>query len=254
MAMMTSLLRADIMATGKEEEKKTERTTPQLDFGDKAGSPQWCQNSDLELIFIFRKRVKFIGAKSGSEIMLFPARNTCEESSLDTEDTYVRKLFVIPQQLVSKLSLLGLNTPLCKWILDFLTERPQLNIHHIEHKQRKYDDDDQRQKLKQRANVKFQVKLSKSATETFDIRRCCNESFKVFWGHVQGRTTLEDDGRSKSPSTSSTSENVKTVQQFVHDDRQRTIHMISLPLPHPTYTPDLTPADFALFTNVHQTP
>ncbi|KAI5607947.1 hypothetical protein C0J50_9724, partial [Silurus asotus] len=32
---------------------------------------------------------------------------------------------IIPQHLIEKLSLLGLNTPLCNWILDFLTERPQ---------------------------------------------------------------------------------------------------------------------------------
>ncbi|KAF3694328.1 hypothetical protein EXN66_Car010004 [Channa argus] len=32
---------------------------------------------------------------------------------------------IIPQQLIEKLSLLGLNTSLCNWILDFLMERPQ---------------------------------------------------------------------------------------------------------------------------------
>ena len=32
---------------------------------------------------------------------------------------------IIPQQLTRKLSLLGLNTSLCNWILDFLTGRPQ---------------------------------------------------------------------------------------------------------------------------------
>ncbi|KAL6464558.1 hypothetical protein MHYP_G00268750 [Metynnis hypsauchen] len=35
---------------------------------------------------------------------------------------------IIPQQLVEKLSLLGLNTFLCNWVLDFLTERPQDRI------------------------------------------------------------------------------------------------------------------------------
>ncbi|KAK3574434.1 hypothetical protein QTP86_006600 [Hemibagrus guttatus] len=33
---------------------------------------------------------------------------------------------IIPQHLIEKLSLLGLNTSLCNWILDFLTGRPQL--------------------------------------------------------------------------------------------------------------------------------
>ncbi|KAI5621838.1 gastrula zinc finger protein XlCGF28.1-like [Silurus asotus] len=32
---------------------------------------------------------------------------------------------IIPQHLIEKLNLLGLNTSLCNWILDFLTERPQ---------------------------------------------------------------------------------------------------------------------------------
>ncbi|XP_062898275.1 cilia- and flagella-associated protein 299 isoform X2 [Mobula hypostoma] len=32
---------------------------------------------------------------------------------------------IIPQKLIGKLSLLGLNTSLCNWILDFLTGRPQ---------------------------------------------------------------------------------------------------------------------------------
>lgn len=32
---------------------------------------------------------------------------------------------IIPQRLVEKLSLLGLNTTTCRWILDFLTEKLQ---------------------------------------------------------------------------------------------------------------------------------
>ncbi|KAK3508016.1 hypothetical protein QTP70_010145 [Hemibagrus guttatus] len=53
---------------------------------------------------------------------------------LDNKDTYVRMLFIdfssafntiIPQHLIEKLSLLGLNTSVCNWVLDFLTGRPQ---------------------------------------------------------------------------------------------------------------------------------
>ncbi len=53
---------------------------------------------------------------------------------LENKDTYVRMLFIdfssafntiTPQQLINKLSLLGLNNSLCNWILDFLTGRPQ---------------------------------------------------------------------------------------------------------------------------------
>ncbi|KAK3529347.1 hypothetical protein QTP70_029128, partial [Hemibagrus guttatus] len=54
---------------------------------------------------------------------------------MDNKDTYVRMLYIdfssafntiIPQHLIKKLSLLGLNTSLCNWILNFLTGRPQL--------------------------------------------------------------------------------------------------------------------------------
>ncbi|KAK1798634.1 hypothetical protein P4O66_006927, partial [Electrophorus voltai] len=50
---------------------------------------------------------------------------------LDKKGTYIRMLFtdfssafntIVPQHLIGKLSLLGLNTCLCNWILDFLTE------------------------------------------------------------------------------------------------------------------------------------
>ncbi|KAK1804854.1 hypothetical protein P4O66_003555 [Electrophorus voltai] len=53
---------------------------------------------------------------------------------LDKKGTYVRILFIdfssafntiVPQHLIGKLSLLGLNTSLCNWILDFFTGRPQ---------------------------------------------------------------------------------------------------------------------------------
>ncbi|KAL0204667.1 hypothetical protein M9458_002685, partial [Cirrhinus mrigala] len=52
---------------------------------------------------------------------------------LEQKDSYVKMLFIdfssafntiIPQQLINKLNLLGLNTSLCNWILDFLTGRP----------------------------------------------------------------------------------------------------------------------------------
>ncbi len=53
---------------------------------------------------------------------------------LENKDSYVRMLFIdfssafntiIPQQLINKLNLLGLNNYLCNWIMDFLTRRPQ---------------------------------------------------------------------------------------------------------------------------------
>ncbi|KAF7647529.1 hypothetical protein LDENG_00171130 [Lucifuga dentata] len=59
-------------------------------------------------------------------------------SHLDSCNTYARLLFldfssdfstIIPQKVTEKLSLLGFDTPLCNWILDFRnfqTDRPQL--------------------------------------------------------------------------------------------------------------------------------
>ncbi len=53
---------------------------------------------------------------------------------LENKDSYVRMLFIdfisafntiIPQLLINKLNLLGLNNSLCNWIVDFLTGRPQ---------------------------------------------------------------------------------------------------------------------------------
>ncbi|XP_062848890.1 signal peptide peptidase-like 2 [Trichomycterus rosablanca] len=53
---------------------------------------------------------------------------------LDNSNTYARMLFVdfssafntvIPSKLVTKLGDLGINTFLCHWIMDFLTDRPQ---------------------------------------------------------------------------------------------------------------------------------
>ncbi|KAK1804908.1 hypothetical protein P4O66_019284, partial [Electrophorus voltai] len=50
---------------------------------------------------------------------------------LDKKGNYIRMLFssalntIVSQHLIGKLSLLGLNTSLCNWILDFLAGRPQ---------------------------------------------------------------------------------------------------------------------------------
>lgn len=55
-------------------------------------------------------------------------------SHLDNNDTYARMLFidfssafntVIPSKLVTKLTDLGITAPVCNWLLDFLTNRPQ---------------------------------------------------------------------------------------------------------------------------------
>ena len=56
-------------------------------------------------------------------------------SHLDKRNTYVRMLFIdyssafntmMPSKLITKRRILGLNTSLCNWILDFLTGGPQV--------------------------------------------------------------------------------------------------------------------------------
>uniref|UniRef100_A0A4W5L0P8 Reverse transcriptase domain-containing protein n=1 Tax=Hucho hucho TaxID=62062 RepID=A0A4W5L0P8_9TELE len=56
-------------------------------------------------------------------------------SHLDKRNTYVRMLYIdyssafntiVPSKLITKLRILGLNTSLCNWILDFLTGHPQV--------------------------------------------------------------------------------------------------------------------------------
>ncbi len=82
-------------------------------------------------------------AKNQNQFAYRPNRSTDDAISstlhlalthLENKDSYVRMLFIdfssafntiIPQQLINKLNLLGLNNSLCNWILDFLTGRPQ---------------------------------------------------------------------------------------------------------------------------------
>ena len=56
-------------------------------------------------------------------------------SHLDKRNTYARMLFIddssafntiVPSKLITMLRILGLNTSLCNWILDFLTGHPQV--------------------------------------------------------------------------------------------------------------------------------
>ena len=56
-------------------------------------------------------------------------------SHLDKRNTYLRMLFIddnsafnttVHSKLITKLRILGLNTSLCNWILDFLTGHPQV--------------------------------------------------------------------------------------------------------------------------------
>lgn len=86
-------------------------------------------------------------------------------------------------------------------------------------------------RLEQRANIKFCVKLRKSATETFEMlqqaygddamsRARCFDWHSRF---KNGRTSLDDDERSGRPSTSTSPETVHEVERIVLEDRRTTI-------------------------------
>ena len=91
-------------------------------------------------------------------------------------------------------------------------------------------------RLEQRANIKFCVKLRKSATETFEMlqqaygddamsRARCFEWHSRF---KNGRTSLKDDERSGRLSTSTSPEIVHEVERIVQKDRRTTISELAL--------------------------
>ena len=75
----------------------------------------------------------------------------------------------------------------------------------------------------QRVNVKFCVKLGKSATETYDSlkkvygdeRLSCTQVFKWFKRFKEGREEIGDDQRPGHPNTSKTDANIEKVCEIV---------------------------------------
>jgi hypothetical protein len=78
-------------------------------------------------------------------------------------------------------------------------------------------------KVKQRVNVKFCVKLGKSATETYDLLNkpygdeclCSTQVFEWFKRFKEGREEIGDDQRLGRPSTSKTDANIEKVAEIV---------------------------------------
>ena len=93
--------------------------------------------------------------------------------------------------------------------------------------------------MEQRINIKFCVKLQKTATETLAMLKMaygednCMSRNRVFQWHrrfSEGREDVHDDPRSGRPTTESTDDNVARVRQVVRQDRRLTIRMIALEL------------------------
>ena len=89
--------------------------------------------------------------------------------------------------------------------------------------------------IEQRINIKFCVKLGKTATETLNMLRDVYEDFsmsrtRVFKWHkrfVDGREDVEDDLKSGRPCTSTTDTNMKKVWQLVGSDHRLAIRVIA---------------------------
>ncbi|EGI67700.1 FLJ37770-like protein, partial [Acromyrmex echinatior] len=81
--------------------------------------------------------------------------------------------------------------------------------------------------MEQRAVIKFNAKLGKSASETFRSMQQVYDSqclgrTAVFEWHkrfLEGRETLEDDKKSRRPILVRTSEMIEKVRDFVANDR-----------------------------------
>ena len=89
--------------------------------------------------------------------------------------------------------------------------------------------------IEQRINLKFGVKLGKTATETLKMLRdvygdSSMSRTRVFEWHkqfVEGREDVEDDPKSGRLGTSTTNTNIKKVWQLFRIDRRLTIHIIA---------------------------
>uniref|UniRef100_A0A8C3CU13 Mos1 transposase HTH domain-containing protein n=1 Tax=Cairina moschata TaxID=8855 RepID=A0A8C3CU13_CAIMO len=89
--------------------------------------------------------------------------------------------------------------------------------------------------LEQRDEIKFCVKLSKTGKETHNmIKEAYGDAAMgrsgVFGWHKlfrEGRERVEDDDRSRRPSTSKTNENVSRVENLLNCDRRMSVRMIA---------------------------
>ena len=92
-----------------------------------------------------------------------------------------------------------------------------------------------RMTIEQRINIKFCVKLGKTATETLKMLRdvygdSSMSRTRVFEWHkrfVEGREDVEDDPKLGRPCTSTTDTNIEKVRQLVRSDRRLTIRVIA---------------------------
>src|SRR5215469_15916158 len=90
-------------------------------------------------------------------------------------------------------------------------------------------------RIEQRVNIKFCVKLGKTATETLQLLRDAygDEALsraRVFGWHrrfVLGRVSVKDDTRSGRPSSSRNEHNVVRIRDMIREDRTVTVCMLA---------------------------
>jgi hypothetical protein len=89
-------------------------------------------------------------------------------------------------------------------------------------------------KIEQRVNIKFLVKLKKTATESFRMlnevygEECLSRArvFEWYKRFCSGREDVEDDDRPGRPTTSSTKENIEKIDQIIRQDRRLSVRAV----------------------------
>lgn len=89
--------------------------------------------------------------------------------------------------------------------------------------------------MEQRVNLKFLVKLKKTATEAYAMLKevygneCLSrtQTFEWFKRFKEGRETTKDDRRPGRPSTSKTDENIDKIGKLIRADRRLTIRALA---------------------------
>ncbi|UYV61765.1 hypothetical protein LAZ67_1006420 [Cordylochernes scorpioides] len=89
--------------------------------------------------------------------------------------------------------------------------------------------------MEQRAVIKFNAKLGRSASETYILMKqvygtlCLSKSNVFIWHKPfsDGRNTLEDDKHTGRPSSSKTPESIEKVREFVANIRRASLRMMA---------------------------
>ncbi|UYV84600.1 hypothetical protein LAZ67_X002767 [Cordylochernes scorpioides] len=89
--------------------------------------------------------------------------------------------------------------------------------------------------MEQRAVIKFNAKLGRSASETYILMKqvygtlCLSKSNVFIWHKPfsDGRNTLEDDKHTGRPSSSKTPESIEKVREFVANNRSASLRMMA---------------------------